>query len=302
MPPAPPPPPPSTNLPNFSTKTSSSTIPSGVPNTSALLKSIEKGTRLKKTTTNDRSAPLTSNQPNSTAPNKSNQNSATSIRAGNLAAPSGLGGLFANGFPALKSTKAPSSKATVEIPTILQKPLNKAVTRARESIARDPERAINIANQGIKMAAPVIIPELTSQKSKINPSLKIPASLSDLGQKMNVISELPRKMERQSGDRWNFPIESDDFLPSPRKFTGSKKIYLSQNSGSNDDGKSSSDTQISKADMSGFIKSLKSKLNKAASEENFEECVRLKTKLKSFQSIENRIKSGERVYLSELPR
>lgn len=300
MAPAPPPPPPPANLPNFATNNSSKK-PAGIPNTSALLKSIEKGTRLKKTTTNDRSAPLISSQPNSTATNNMNQNPSASSGTANSTAPSGLGGLFANGFPALRSTKA-SSKSTVEIPTVLQNPVKMAAAQAKESIARDPERAINVAKKGVKIAAPIVASELTGKNPIIQPTEDTVSSVRSLARKTNIIPELPKKMEREPADRWNFKIDSDDNLPSPRKFTGAKKIYISQIDGRDDTTKSTNDALISKDDMEGFIKSLKSKLNKAASEENFEECVRLKTKLKAFQLIETRVKAGECVYANELPR
>ena len=47
---------------------------------------------------------------------------------------------------------------------------------------------------------------------------------------------------------------------------------------------------------------MKSKLKKSADEENFEECLRLKTKLKSFEDIEKRIKSGEKIMAADLPK
>lgn len=298
MSPVPPPPPPPPT--NFSVNNGANKKISAIPNTSALLKSIEKGTKLKKTTTNDRSAPQTSTQPNSSVPNRSNQKLDSYDKAGNALAPSGLGGLFANGFPTLKSSKCKTTE-DVKVPQALQKPVSKAISQARESITRDPKKSINIASKGFKMAAPVLSSEPKDLKSTDKP-VKNLASTVGLPRKANVLPELPKKAEKKMESSWNFPIENEEFLPSPRNFSRIKKKYLSQCKKIEQEEKSASETQISNEDMKGFIKSLKSKLSKAAKDENFEECVRLKSKLKSFESIDSRIKSGEKVYLSELPR
>ena len=95
----------------------------------------------------------------------------------------------------------------------------------------------------------------------------------------------------------------DKNLPIPRKFTGCKKVYLSENIKTESTlSKSFSGSSVSEEDIETFIKSLKSKLKKSAVEENFEECVRLKTKLKSFEDIEKRIKSGETIGATDLPK
>ena len=115
MPPVPPPPPPLSN-PNSKSM--------DLPNTAALLKSIERGTKLKKTVTHDRSAPIVSSQPNSCAPNKSA--SSQNLNSNNA---SSLGGLFANGFPALRSTKSSGNNNQI---SFIKKPVEHAIIFPKE--------------------------------------------------------------------------------------------------------------------------------------------------------------------------
>lgn len=308
----PPPPPPPSNLTNISAKNSSSK-PTGLPNTSALLKSIEKGTKLKKTVTNDRSAPLVlSNSNKSSLQSKNSRNNGLSDSANSTNSAS-LGGLFSNGFPTLRSTNnnnnrnQSKSNPVQNVITESKKPINSINKNINENISLNPERAIEISRKGIQImepAIPVITAEVKKQAVKSVNSANGPKDLKGIGKKLGEISisALPgiEKSELKSSDRWDLKDENEKNIPSPRKFTGCKKKYLSQmNSERNRNSKSG--VLISEEDIRTFINTLKSKLNKAASEENFEECVRLKKKLYAFEVIENRIKSGNQIFASELP-
>ena len=85
----------------------------------ALLNSIQKGARLKKTVTNDRSSPLVGNTSNAPAPGGGRPGGlprpggggggggggASQENSGDLPRLQGIGGLFGEGFPTLKSTR-----------------------------------------------------------------------------------------------------------------------------------------------------------------------------------------------------
>ena len=69
-------------------------------------------------------------------------------------------------------------------------------------------------------------------------------------------------------------ILDDKELLSPRSI-GHKKQYMSEITKSEDSRQiDSSATLVSEDDIETFIKSMKTKLKKAADQENFEECVR----------------------------
>lgn len=282
--PPPPPPPPAAQAPN---KTISK--PSGIPNTSALLKSIEKGTKLKKTVTNDRSAPLVSSKNTNNTSVSSNQNPAKDSNLGSSQnAPMGMGGLFANGFPKLKSTSNTGSRLADKAAIQLQKPVQNLTKATVEEVRKNPEKAISSAKKCANVAAVVgpIAMEPRPDAKKV---------ISALGQAKKIVSE----DQNRPVERWGncFPLESN--LPKPKKFTGCKKMYLSNLA---QDSESAYGPLISGDDIEGFISSLKSKLKKAAADENFEECVRLKTKLNSFEDLSKKISKGEEVYASQLPR
>ena len=301
MPPAPPPPP--ANLPNFSVNITNST-PAALPNTSALLKSIEKGTKLKKTVTNDRSAPLISTQRNSVAPNRLSQAS-VEIPLKNTAADSAsLGGLFANGFPTLRSTKQTSEKANqplaVPISASMQNKLKKEAVKTLDStkpISINIEKTLNSGERNTKLAA---ASEGNKKMGKSHSPLEISSSSKPAGKKIEIPSS-KISISEENQERWQFTNEIEENLPNPRKYTACKKKYLSEIMQSSGNYSDTATEKVTEGDIKGFIKTLKYKIDKAVIKEDYEECVRLKTKLKSFESIEKRIKSGERISVTELP-
>lgn len=287
MSPAPPPPPP----PPVAQLTSKATgKSSGIPNTSALLKSIEKGTKLKKTVTNDRSAPLVSNKnTNTTGPSNLNSSRESTTNNSTQNVSMGMGGLFANGFPKLKSTNNTGSRLAEKSADQLQKPAQHLAKAAVQEIRKNPEKAIQSAKKGANIAAIVapIAVEPRSDAKKV---------ISALGQVKKTICE----DEGYGAERWNNCFMQESNLPKPKKFSGCKKIYLSNRIGEPSD--SAKGPLLTDDDIDGFITSLKTKLKKAAADENFEECVRLKSKLKAFEDLSKKIAKGEEIYASQLPR
>ena len=114
MPPPPPPGPPAPPpglLPKASPGKLASKPAKGGGDRNALLSSIQKGTHLKKTVTNDRSAPIvganknTNNSANSGSRGGVSQNQCDNSSNGPAPGPlPGIGGLFAGGMPTLKKT------------------------------------------------------------------------------------------------------------------------------------------------------------------------------------------------------
>ncbi|XP_044271883.1 WAS/WASL-interacting protein family member 2-like isoform X1 [Tribolium madens] len=100
--PGPPPPPPPGMMPPPPPAPTSFPKAGKPDDRAALLKSIQKGTRLKKTVTNDRSAPVIGGKTN----NNSNSSGPPSVGGTPPSTPNGLnlGGLFAGGMPKLKPT------------------------------------------------------------------------------------------------------------------------------------------------------------------------------------------------------
>lgn len=274
MTPAPPPPPPPTKLPDFSVNKISSKS-SSLPNPSVLLKSIEKGTKLKKTVTNDRSAPLISSQQNPTAPKNGTQNVPISSSKEIHGNSEGLAGLFANGFPTLRSTKQ-TAEAKDRLKPKADFGAVPKINHAKEAISRSKEKVLGKSS--------------SAKHSEIQ-----------ITRKENPTKDSVDRQEKP--ETWHFSITNENELPNPRKWMGSKKIYISKMSKECDEiSKMTVGAAITENDIKKFTKTLKSKLNKAAGEENFEECIRLKEKLKSFEIIEKRIRSGEQVSAAELPK
>ena len=305
MTPAPPPPPPApAPAPTIN-------VSVNLPNKSALLKSIEKGTKLKKAVTNDRSAPLVGSQPNKAASN-STENRPSSSSAGSSvasAAATGMGGLFANGFPKLRSVGEKAARSSVadsvkaSVATSALKAAKTSVTESSKKLVQEitPKRAAN-SLPSPKPAAP--------KASVVAASVTAPPPLPKKAPKPTAereISQVQSAMSRTSissnSERWSFPANVEQSLPAPRKFTSCKKVYLSaqeSSSTASSDAKGSGE-EISMDDIETFIEALNGKLKSAVADENFEECVRIKGKLKKFDALKKKIKSGESVFTSELP-
>lgn len=114
-PPGPPPPPPPAPA-------RAVTPPEGGAGRGALLASIQKGAKLKKAETNDRSAPITASKP--TASGGAARGGGGSVRGSTIssgatpaAGPMGLGALFANGAPKLKPVGG--SRDSLSLPSAL---------------------------------------------------------------------------------------------------------------------------------------------------------------------------------------
>lgn len=309
MSPAPPPPPPANILNNSSSSpTKASSTSKGIPNTSALLKSIEKGTKLKKTVTVDKSAPLISRQPNASASNKDTYSSNSKGQSEISQNTSNLGGLFANGFPTLKSTKKNVNEMAIrdiKAPDIYVPSNNTAsiaaLSTSKCQISKVNDTSLKLEKTNPAKVAATIQSKAQEAKSHIK-NYSEDLSTSNIQKTMNGLT-LQHPDQSDESERWIFPKNVESSLPAPRKFSEIKKTYLSQTSLSNlQKTKTSPGAQVSEEDIDGFIKSLKSKLNKAAAEENFEECVRLKSKMKSFDIVKKRIQSKEKVFASDLPK
>lgn len=290
MSPAPPPPPPG-SAPVLKAEIS---VPVNLPNKSALLKSIEKGTKLKKTVTNDRSAPLVGSQANKAASNSESRTNSPASNGANVAAAAsaavaGMGaGLFANGFPKLRSVGGTASSA------------------AKETIA---PKQVESVKPAVNEPSPIVKPaKVTPPKvAHTNTAAAKPPPLPKKAPKQTFgedggdsTTSITRAMASTTikQERWKFP--SENTLPAPRKFTGCKKVYLSAQE-SSDSGAKSGD-ELSMDDLNDFISSLNNKLNAAVNDENFEECVRIKGKLKRLNTLKEKLKLGESVYTSDLPK
>ncbi|XP_030746928.1 WAS/WASL-interacting protein family member 2-like isoform X2 [Sitophilus oryzae] len=143
--PGPPPPPPMAPAapppPAFS-------MPKGSDDRGALLNSIRKGTKLKKTVTVDKSAPMISGKVNSVSNSNSNNfgtnNSTSNTASSNQSTPNGLplAGLFAGGMPKLKptgrlgsSTLNSSSTTNINMNNNVESPSPKVQQPARNFIS-----------------------------------------------------------------------------------------------------------------------------------------------------------------------
>ncbi|CAD5221793.1 unnamed protein product [Bursaphelenchus xylophilus] len=113
-PPPPPPPPPPSLGPKPVSKPSSA--PSATAGRSALLSDIQKGTRLKKTVTNDRSAPIVGGKTaNAQREEPANPSGGNDVKP--KMATAGLGALFANGVPRRPSEAKAMKAAVTSAPT-----------------------------------------------------------------------------------------------------------------------------------------------------------------------------------------
>lgn len=312
-----------------------------LPNRSALLKSIEKGAKLKKTATNDRSAPLVANKPAGRA-DDGGERSTGGTQTMTSQPMAGIGaGLFSNGFPKLRSVNGVSSSnpsaSSDKTPRSVTKPTSSpaastmsntklsaaqtanavsntklAAAHVASAMAADmkPKDLAKTASQAksvAKMAAPIVkqaaLPATSAVKSRPLPKPPTEA-LHSVTAGMSQISMSSKAAPVSPAEKWEFPANVEDTLPRPRKFTGSAKVYLSR--ANKTDAKiqradSRSTSLVSKQDVADFITGLRAKLKTAAADEKFEECVRLKSKLRALEDIQGRIASGESVSSSELP-
>ena len=103
-------------------------------------------------------------------------------------------------------------------------------------------------------------------------------------------------------ERWAFPNDVERKLPKPREFRNAEKIYLSNARFTESKPKTANQMALTEDDLADFIIIVKKKLKQAADDESFEDCVRLKAKLKGLEALKDRVKHGEKVYSSELPQ
>uniref|UniRef100_A0A914YPM4 WH2 domain-containing protein n=1 Tax=Panagrolaimus superbus TaxID=310955 RepID=A0A914YPM4_9BILA len=196
MPPPPPPaPPPPPGLLN---------IPKSTNERSKLMNDIHKGARLKKTVTNDRSAPIVPG----TKPLADNHSGIKPALPGNSSAPTqgsaptGMGGLFANGlpkkpsdnknkkFPAPEIKPGPPPVSAIKIATASgvppPKPLNSLSVKQDGNTTHFPS-SINVAPQTTNSTPPPPMPQM-KQKA---PPPEAPPATAKPNQKFSTIRPQP---------------------------------------------------------------------------------------------------------------
>ncbi|XP_044754312.1 WAS/WASL-interacting protein family member 2-like isoform X2 [Coccinella septempunctata] len=104
----------------------------------ALLKSIQKGAKLKKTVTNDKSAPMIGKVTSSSNPTPTTNNGGGSYGGPSMANGMGLGGLFAGGMPKLKPTKNRLGINSTNNASNLEQNGNAKITRERSPVQPTP--------------------------------------------------------------------------------------------------------------------------------------------------------------------
>ncbi|EPZ31940.1 hypothetical protein O9G_001950 [Rozella allomycis CSF55] len=166
---APPPPPPMGGLPI------SSNPPPATKSRNDLLKSIEKGSKLKKTVTNDRSSPLI-------AASKDPEKLKSSSSASTATPSGGLGGLFAGGIPKLKPSGSSNSIFDYLEDTQLSKspsaPIVKSETPAIAKRTPPPLMPRTLSNEGLsntendkftrKPPSPPVVPRRSDEVKTTN--------------------------------------------------------------------------------------------------------------------------------------
>lgn len=211
------------------------------PANSSLLKSIQKGAKLKKAITNDKSAPILDSKNNaSTSSGGDKQPSIDSVKQK-------LGGMF-GGMPALGAVQL--------------RPVNRGCTKREEpkpTIANPPPPTLPVTKPSRAQEAPVPGPP---------PRAVVASSLESMGRKLPVPDTRPKPSQSAIPERTDTKVVEDGWtfkvqLPSPKKATGRTFSYPSKPAAS------SSPDKAALKERKKEIEKLREEMRKAASREDF---------------------------------